>query len=278
MLKRRVPSAIRQNESCFGRCLWRWGLKRSVTCWRELLARRLSVPNWPADGEHTQYETLARKMTPRIIRHRDAPSYLGMDRNRFNAEVRPHLTEIPIGKQGIGFDRHELDAWVDEYVARNGRPARQKGVSAWDASEYRASSLRDGVWHIDKRIFGRRVCQSTGTPQLEEAERQLARVMEETRQAQVYGVRPTRTFEQAAAKYVLENQHKRSLRDDVGRLKNLMPWIGQVQLDKLHMGVLHAWLDRRRHEGVAMGTINQGLQVVRRILISLPASGWTIKV
>ena len=76
---------------------------------------------------------------PRIIRFRDAPRYLGMDRNRFNLEVRPSLTEIPIGKQGIGFDRLELDAWVDEYVARNGRPARQKGVTAWDANEYQAS-------------------------------------------------------------------------------------------------------------------------------------------
>ena len=58
----------------------------------------------------------------RIIRHRDVPVYLGMDRNRFNAEVRPHLTEIPIGKQGIGFDRLELDAWVDDYVARKRGP------------------------------------------------------------------------------------------------------------------------------------------------------------
>ena len=71
--------------------------------------------------------------------------------------------------------------------------------------------MRAGIWHIDKRIFGRRVCQSTGTAQLDEAERHLARVMEETRQAQIYGVRPSRTFEQAAAKFVLENQHKRSM-------------------------------------------------------------------
>jgi hypothetical protein len=38
-----------------------------------------------------------------------------MDRNRFNAEVRPLLTEIPISEQGIAFDRLELDAWVDQY-------------------------------------------------------------------------------------------------------------------------------------------------------------------
>jgi hypothetical protein len=45
--------------------------------------------------------------------------------------------------------------------------------------------------------------------------------MEQTRQAQVYGVRPSRTFEQAAAKFVLENQHKRSIRDDICLLKGL---------------------------------------------------------
>ena len=58
--------------------------------------------------------------------------------------------------------------------------------------------LRAGTWHIDKRIRGRRICQSTGTADLIEAQTHLARVMEETRQAQVYGVRPKRTFEQAA--------------------------------------------------------------------------------
>lgn len=42
---------------------------------------------------------------PRLIRLRDVPAYLGMDRNRFNAEVRRHLTEIPIGDRGVAFDR-----------------------------------------------------------------------------------------------------------------------------------------------------------------------------
>jgi predicted DNA-binding transcriptional regulator AlpA len=81
----------------------------------------------------------APKVQPRIIRFRDAPLYLGMDRNRFNAEVRPYLTEVPIGKQGVGFDRLELDAWLEDYIARNGRPA-QKGVQRWGANRYPASS------------------------------------------------------------------------------------------------------------------------------------------
>ena len=111
---------------------------------------------------------------------------------------------------------------------------------------------RGGIWHIDKHVLGQRVCQSTGTPELEEAELTLARVMEDVRQALIFGVRPARTFEQAAAKFLLENQHKRSLRDDVSRLKGLMPWIGDVCIDKLHMGVLQPWIvDRRRsrHQG-----------------------------
>ena len=71
----------------------------------------------------------------RLLRLRDAPMYLGMDRNRFNNEVRPHLTEIPIGTQGIAFDRLELDRWVDHYKSRNGRPASPiKGEHPWDAN------------------------------------------------------------------------------------------------------------------------------------------------
>ena len=77
-------------------------------------------------------------IAPRIIRFRDASNYLGMDRNRFNAEVRPYLTEVPIGKQGVGFDRLELDAWIEDYKCRNGRPAR-KGTLTWDANQDPAS-------------------------------------------------------------------------------------------------------------------------------------------
>jgi integrase len=133
--------------------------------------------------------------------------------------------------------------------------------------------MRALIWHIDKCLFGRRICQSTGTAQLEEAERTLARVMEEARQAQLYGIRPVRSFEQAAAKFVMENQHKRSLDDDVSRLKGLMPWIAGVELDKLHVGILQPWIAARRRSGVSVGTINHGLQIVRRIL-NLAAGEW----
>ena len=83
-------------------------------------------------------------VTPRLIRFRDVPQYLGMDRNRFNSDVRPFLTEVPIGYQGIALDRLELDAWADDYVRRNGRPGRLKGERIWDKRERQDSTKETG--------------------------------------------------------------------------------------------------------------------------------------
>ena len=83
---------------------------------------------------------------PRLIRLKDAPAYLGMDRNRYNTEVRPHLTEIPVGLQGVAFDRLELDAWVDQYKSRNGRPAAERS-KPWDKKDRQAllSKVKPGT-------------------------------------------------------------------------------------------------------------------------------------
>ncbi|MBT2322914.1 hypothetical protein J7E62_11215 [Variovorax paradoxus] len=64
-----------------------------------------------------------------------------MDRNRFDAEVRPALTEIPIGHRGIAFDRIELDAWLDAYIAERGRPSRaRKGETPCELGQKGSSS------------------------------------------------------------------------------------------------------------------------------------------
>jgi hypothetical protein len=85
-------------------------------------------------------------LLPRLIRLHDAPSYLGMDRHRFNDDVRPKITEIPIGTQGIAFDRLDLDAWVDDYKRCSGRPAAKKFRSKkiWDENE-RLGSIKGKV-------------------------------------------------------------------------------------------------------------------------------------
>lgn len=83
---------------------------------------------------------------PRFIRYRDAPEYLGMDRNRFDAEVRsdPEMIEIPIGVRGIAFDRHDLDAWKrDEPGRRRQRAlAARRARFATRAETHRAHRVR----------------------------------------------------------------------------------------------------------------------------------------
>lgn len=125
---------------------------------------------------------------------------------------------------------------------------------------------RGGVWHIDKTIHGKRVRQSCKTSSLKEAESYLAKLTEEIRLAEFYGTRPDVSFEQAAIKYVEDHGHKKSLRNDLQRLRQLMPWIGSIPIRQIHRGTLEPWIESRIREGRAPGTINHGIKLVNRIL------------
>jgi hypothetical protein len=103
---------------------------------------------------------------PRFIRLRDAPSYLGMDKNRFNRDVRPLLAVIPIGTQGIAFDRLDLDSWADDYKSRNGHPAAQpEREKPWETKERRVSPNEAGsgisISSSEEHAFARALEQAT---------------------------------------------------------------------------------------------------------------------
>ena len=108
-----------------------------------------------------------------------------------------------------------------------------------------------------------RLCESCGTTDLDEAERLLVHRLEEVRQAVLYGTRPTRTFEEAARKYLEENGHKRSLDRDEYALKQVLPYIGKFQLDRVHNDSLAKFKQDRARAGRSAGTINKELAVVR---------------
>jgi hypothetical protein len=125
---------------------------------------------------------------------------------------------------------------------------------------------RQGIWHIDKRGHGQRLCESTGTGDLAEAEAHLALRIEQIRQAKVFGVRPKRIWRQAATRHLEENLHLASIKDDAGHLKQLDPFIGDLSLDQVHIGTLQSFINKRREDGVKTTTINRALEVVRKIL------------
>jgi integrase len=132
---------------------------------------------------------------------------------------------------------------------------------------------RNGIWHIDKQIRGRRLCESTGERNLAKAEHYLARKTEEVRQALLYGVRPKRSFRQAATKYLKENCQKRSIADDAMHLRQLDPYIGSLFLETVHMGMLRPFIAARQAQGMKSKTINAALAVIRHML-NLAASEW----
>nr|WP_225919141.1 hypothetical protein [Pseudomonas zarinae] len=102
---------------------------------------------------------------PRILRASQAPTYLGMCRDEFNKTVRPNVREFPIGKQGVGFDRVELDAWADAYIAANAiekhpsicAPTQQPGSAAQLISRAQpgAATRKTAPAHATKEEFDR---------------------------------------------------------------------------------------------------------------------------
>ena len=87
----------------------------------------------------------------------------------------------------------------------------------------------------------------------------------------IYGERPKRSFRQAATKYLNENQHKRRISDEALHLRQLDPFIGDLDLRSVHIGTLQPFVEMRRKAGIK--TINLALGVVRHIL-SVASSEW----
>ena len=168
--------------------------------------------------------------------------------------------------------RLELDAWVTDYVSRNGRPAKRRKI--WDAQNHQGSRNEGGFGGSTRKSRDTDDWQKVGgTSDLEEAERYLGHRLNEVRQAAIYGIRPTRTFEQAVVKYLSDYQHKKSIERDVYAFKRVMPHIGDHRLDRIHNDTLAKYRRARRNDGVAAATINKELSCIRRVL-NLAARVW----
>src|SRR3989344_4907508 len=132
---------------------------------------------------------------------------------------------------------------------------------------------RQEIWHIDKQIFGCRIRESTGAHSVAEAEAILARRIEEIRQAKVFGVRPHHTLREATIRYIIEKQHKASVRMDISWLNLLNQYLGDTPLHLINMASLQPFIEARRKAKVKVRTINSALEILRHLL-NLAASEW----
>ncbi len=131
---------------------------------------------------------------------------------------------------------------------------------------------KDGTWQVDKWYLGTRLRQR-GFPTAGEAESWLIARLGELRAVHLHGMRPERTFDQAAAHYVTTHQDKKSLPTEIILLDSIMPFIGQLTLPQVHDGAIAPYVAARKAEGRKNKTINLALGAVRRIL-NLAATSW----
>lgn len=144
-------------------------------------------------------------------------------------------------------------------------------------------SQRNGIWHIDKRINGERLYESTGVSDRAEAEKYLIHRLEQIRQRKVYGVRQVRTFREAATRYLLEHKDQPSIKLTALCLQQLDPYLGDLPLTHIDDQALAPFiLDRQTDEDLPNGkvrkavsnrTVNIAIERVIRVL-SLACRKW----
>jgi integrase len=71
----------------------------------------------------------------------------------------------------------------------------------------------------------------------------------------------------------MDHQAKVSLQTDIYMLQSIMPFIGDLALDKIHDATLAPYVSKRLADGRSHKTINLALAIVRRIL-NLAARSW----
>ena len=131
--------------------------------------------------------------------------------------------------------------------------------------------VANGSWEIDKWVDGVRLREFFRTYQ--EAEAWLTRRLEERRVEKVQGRKPTKTFNEAAGRYLHDFVHLPSIESSMHHLKAVMPFIGHLTLEQIHDGTLRPFVAARQADGRSHKTINLSLAVVRRVL-NLSARSW----
>lgn len=120
----------------------------------------------------------------------------------------------------------------------------------------------NGAWYIDIRAGGRRIRRSTGTTDKAKAQAYRIQLEHELWQQQRLGVLPKRLWDEAALKWIKEKQDKKSIQDDVCRIRKLTALRG-VYLHELDRKLIMAIISELP---CSNSTKNRYLALIRAIL------------
>lgn len=125
---------------------------------------------------------------------------------------------------------------------------------------------RGDVWWIDFTTpNGRRVRESSGTQDQQAAEELLDRLKVRAWQEQRLGVRPDRSWKEAAVRWLKETSHKRSHDKDVAKLRWLDRHLGSLMLSEITRDLIDRIAEVKAKES-SQANANRYLALIRSIL------------
>jgi integrase len=130
---------------------------------------------------------------------------------------------------------------------------------------YRRSDSR--YWWISATLpNGKRIRQSAGTEDRNEAEALLAKLTLDAYREQHFGIKPERSWQEAVVRFLEVKLHLRDVKQYRGQCRQLHVYLGGMMLNQINGDVVWQVIQREIRRGSKIATVNRHLAVMRAIL------------
>ena len=127
--------------------------------------------------------------------------------------------------------------------------------------------LDSKYWWINATLpNGKRIRQSAGTEDRNEAEAFLAKLTLDAYREAHFGIKPQRSWQEAVVRYLTIKKSLRSYRDVHRICRELDPYVGQLMLNQINGDVIWKVIEGLQKRGNMPATINRYLSTVRCVL------------
>lgn len=136
--------------------------------------------------------------------------------------------------------------------------ARETGI-------YRRSDSR--YWWISCTLQnGKRIRQSAGTEDRNEAEALLAKLTLDAYREQHFGIKPNRSWQEAVVRFLEVKSHLKDVKQYRGQCRRLHMYLGDMMLNQINGDVVWQVIQKELRRGMKIATVNRHLAVMRAIL------------
>lgn len=125
---------------------------------------------------------------------------------------------------------------------------------------------KDTWWIQFTTPDGRRVQQTAGTKIKQEAKELHDKLKAEAWRVKNLGDKPRYTWQEAVVRWVNEQSHKKSLKDDKGHLRWLNEHLNDKRLDEINKSLIDGIKQIKQKSGTSNATVNRVLALIRSIL------------